>query len=50
MVSVGQSSRVVLMHKLQRDCPAAKKHGYDVTFLPHCKTLEQDGCTMYRKP
>jgi len=36
------------LHLLQRDCPTtAKKLELAFTFLPRCKRLDQDSCTMY---
>lgn len=41
---------LTLLHTLQRDCPAqAVRLGLTGSFLPTCKRLGQENCTMYRK-
>jgi hypothetical protein len=49
----GSSRReyLVLLHKLQRDCPqVADEVGLTGAFLPRCSRLDQENCTMYRRP
>jgi hypothetical protein len=46
-----RSGYLVLLHRFQRDCPAeAAKRGLAGDFLPQCKRLAQENCTMYQKP
>ena len=41
---------LVLLHKLQRDCAKqAAKLGLTGDYLPACKRLDQENCTMYAK-
>jgi hypothetical protein len=40
---------LVLLHTLQRDCPqVANARGLAADYLPRCKRLDQENCTMYR--
>lgn len=40
---------LTLLHMLQRDCGStALKLGLANDFLPQCKRLDQENCTMYR--
>ena len=42
---------LTVLHTLQRDCPeVADKLGLASDFLPRCKRLDQESCTMYPKP
>jgi len=51
-LSPGSSRRgyLILLHTLQRNCPSqTKKLGLTGDYLPKCKRLDQENCTMYAK-
>jgi hypothetical protein len=41
---------LILLHTLQRDCATqAERLGLTAAFLPRCKRLAQESCSLYRK-